>query len=109
MEDTTRTEAFLGDDESFSALSQEIVSRHTHVTEPDLTMITARVTHGRDDPHDFVARSVCRHQDRRKSEMTRRFGLGLTKDCGESGNIRASREPFVAIDHPIIAIEDGCR
>ena len=38
--------------------------------------------------------------------MTLFIWFGFTKDGGKSGLIRASGEPFVAIDHPLIPLEN---
>src|SRR5690606_37257541 len=66
VRDASGSETGLGDDEPVTPTAEDRILWHLHVAVADLTMVSARVSHGGDDPFDVVARRVRRYEDDRE-------------------------------------------
>src|SRR5262245_41233383 len=81
------TETFLRNDEPLSTFAEKSAPRDARIVEANLTMVSACVSHRRDDTNNLISRGVCRHDDRRKFSVALRFWFSLAKDCGEGSDI----------------------
>ena len=93
----------------FAAVAEQVRAGDPHVVVDDLAVLPADVAHGRHGPLDQVAGRVGRHDDRAELHVLLGVGLGLGEHRGERGPRRAGREPLVAVDDPLVAVEVGRR
>ena len=107
VEDPPGPEPLLGDHEPVAARTQQVLGRHPHVVVDHLAVPAPDAEHRR-LPHDRVAGRVGRaRRSSRYAEVGRHVVvLGAAHHRGVGGPVRAGGEPLVAVDHPLVAVED---
>src|ERR1700724_12538 len=86
-------------------LAELVTERHAHIVVSDLAMV-ATMSPDLDAAHDAQARRVLRHDYLRHASVVGAAPAGAAHDDEEVGAKPVRGEPFVAVNHPLVAIAD---
>ena len=109
VEDPAGAQPLLGDHEPVTTRTEEVLDRHPQVGELQFVVTVVDAQH-RGVAHDSVAGRVGRNDDHREGQVrTDRLILGAAHDRRVGRLRRTGREPFPAVDHPLVTVEQRGR